>query len=140
MLFVCLFLFAFTILNANPITVGKKRAKEEEKEMVVYFFSKYCQYCIAMEKDVLGDREIRDILKREVIYVRVNVDRDLDVAKKHGVFGYPTTLIAESTGKTVAQIPGYIPKKEFKKILLFLKGKHYKTTSLRDFLKTTKSR
>jgi len=93
-----------------------------------------------MEKDVLGDREISDTLKREVIYVRVNVDKDSNIAREHGVFGYPTTLIAESSGKTVTQIPGYIPKKEFKKILLFLKGKYYKTTALRDFLKTTRSR
>ena len=30
-------LFVFTIVNANPVAAGKKKAKEEDKEMVVYF-------------------------------------------------------------------------------------------------------
>jgi thioredoxin-related protein len=134
-----LFLFGHTALNANPISEGKKEEKKEDKEMVVYFFSKYCEYCTKMDRDVLNDKEISGTLKREIIYLRIDVDKNTDIAKKYGVWGYPTTLLLESSGKTIAPIPGYIPKKEFKKILLYLKGKHYKTTNLSDFLKTEKT-
>ena len=132
-------LFGHAVLNANPISDGRKKQKKKTRQMVVYFFSKYCEYCTKMDQDVLNDKEISGTLKREVIYLRIDVDKNTEIAKKYGVWGYPTTLLVESSGKTIARIPGYISKKEFKKILLYLKGKHYKTTSLGDFLKTEKT-
>ena len=37
--------------------------------MVVCFFSKYCEYCKAIERDALNDKEISGTLKKEVIYL-----------------------------------------------------------------------
>ena len=91
-----------------------------------------------MDRDVLNDKEISGTLKREVIYLRIDVDKNTDIARKYDIRGYPTTLLMEGSGKTIALIPGYISKKEFKKILFYLKGKHYKTTNLGEFLRTTK--
>jgi thioredoxin-related protein len=138
-LLLCILFCGHTALNANPISDGKKKAKEEDKAMVVYFFSKYCQYCTAMDHDVLSDKEIIGSLKREFVYLRIDADKSSDLARKHGVRSYPTTLLMENAGKTIVQIPGYISKKEFKTVLLYLKGKHYKTTNLGDFLKAAKA-
>jgi thioredoxin 1 len=123
-------------LNVNSATRTRKGAKEENRDRVVYFFSKYCEYCNEMDHNVLSDKGIRDTLERDVVYLRIDVDKNPETAKKYGVWGYPTTLLAESTGKTIARIPGYISKKEFKKILQYLKEKRYKTTKLGAFLKT----
>jgi thioredoxin-related protein len=129
-------LLSTAALNADPPPDGRKKVKEENKAKVVYFFSKYCEYCNAMDRNVLSDKEIRGMLERDVVYLRVDADKNPETAKKHGVWGYPTTLLMESTGKTIARIPGYISKKEFKKIMQYLKGKRYKTTRLGDFLNT----
>ena len=116
------------------MTDGKKRAKNEDKPMVVYFFSKDCPYCKQMERDVLKDKEIANSLNKDVVYTTIDVDKRTDIANAYGVWGFPTTLLLESTGKRIAQIPGYIGKNDFKMILSYLKGKHYKTMGLGEFL------
>jgi thioredoxin-related protein len=126
--------------NANLPPDGTKKVKEENKAKVIYFFSKYCEYCNAMDHDVLSDRGIRGMLERDVVYLRIDADKNPETAKKHGIWGYPTTLLTESTGRTIARIPGYISKKEFKKIMQYLKEKRYKTTRLGDFLNTEKTK
>jgi thioredoxin-related protein len=137
--FLSVFLLCAAVLSASPATGIRKGAKEENRDRVVYFFSKYCEYCTKMDRDVLSDNEIRGMLERDVVYLRIDVDKNPETAKKHGVWGYPTTLLTESTGKTIARIPGYISKKEFKKILQYLKEKRYKTTRLGAFLKTERT-
>jgi thioredoxin-related protein len=88
-----------------------------------------------MDRDVLNDKEINPVLKKEIIYIRIDVDKTTELASLYAIRGYPTISLLEPSGKRIAQVPGYIPKKEFKKILSFLKGKHYKTMTLREFLK-----
>jgi len=60
--------------------------KEENKAMVVCFFSKYCEYWDMTDHDVLSDREIRGTLERDVVCFRADVDKNPDTAKK-GVSG-----------------------------------------------------
>lgn len=89
-----------------------------------------------MDRDVLNDKEINPVLKKDLVYVRIDVDKKRDIAALYNIRGYPTIALIESSGKRIAQVPGYIPKEDFKKILSFLKGKHYKTMTLREFLKS----
>jgi thioredoxin-related protein len=89
-----------------------------------------------MDRDVLNDKEINPVLKKEIVYIRIDVEKKTELASLYAIRGYPTISLLEPSGKRIAQVPGYIPKKEFKKILSFLKGKHYKTMTLREFLKS----
>jgi len=118
-----------TQLTADEYTEGLKRAKTEDKPVLLYFFSKYCGYCDKMDRDVLNDREINPTLKNDIVYIRIDVDKKNDIASLYAVRGYPTTAMLDPSGKRIAQIPGYIPKGEFKKMLSYLKGKHYKATT-----------
>jgi thioredoxin-related protein len=87
-----------------------------------------------MDHDVFGDKGIGDTLKKDVVYLRIDVDKSPGAARTCGVWAYPTTLLLESTGKRITQIPGYVSKSDFRKILSYLKGKRYKTMGLGDFL------
>ena len=111
-----------------------KRARAEDKPLIIYFYSKYCIYCDAMDRDVLLDKEIKSSLNRDVVYFRVDVDTKGDIVRKYNIRGYPTTWLLEPTGKRIVALPGYIQKNHFKKVLAFLKGKYYKSMSLWDFV------
>jgi thioredoxin-related protein len=93
----------------------EEKGKEENKTRLVYFFSTHCKYRGITYHDVLSDKGIRGMLERDVVDFRVDVDKNPETAKKQGVWRYPTTLLKESTGKTIARIPGHISKKESKK-------------------------
>jgi hypothetical protein len=65
-----------------------------------------------MDHDVFGDKGIGDTLKKDVVYLRIDVDKSPGAARTCGVWAYPTTLLLESTGKRITQIPGYVSKGE----------------------------
>lgn len=122
-------------LLAEDYASAMKRAKAEDKAIVLYFTSAYCPYCVAMERDVLADREIAKTMKQSLVFVRIDVEIRSDLARKYGVRGYPTTCLLEPSGKPLIKIPGYVEKKEFRVILDYARGKHYKTIGLREYMK-----
>ncbi len=134
-----IFLTLFTLLlfaqpaYADQVSEGLKRAKTQNKELVMYFYSQYCPYCDAMD-NMLGDADVSSALEKEFVYIRIDVDKMPGYGRKYQIRGYPTTVLAESNGKIIAKVPGYIPKKDFWKVLTYLKGKHYKTVGLGEFL------
>jgi len=129
-----LFFCAFPA-HADPVTDGLKRARAQEKAAVIYFYSQYCPYCDAMDSNVLNDNVISASLKKDFVYIRADIDKSPGLARKYQIRGYPTTVLTESSGRIIVKIPGYIPKKDFQRILSYLKGKHYKTMTLGDFLR-----
>jgi thioredoxin-related protein len=136
-----LMIFFILLLTAIPVIADEhsdviKRAKNENKPVVIYFYSKYCRFCDAMDRDVLFDKEIKNTLNNRTIYLRVDVDAARQTARLYNVRGYPTTWLLDPAGKRIASLPGYIPKNDFKRILEFLKEKHYKKMDLREFLES----
>ncbi|MDD5009453.1 MAG: thioredoxin fold domain-containing protein [Syntrophorhabdaceae bacterium] len=121
--------------HADPVSDGLKRARAQGRAVVMYFYSQYCPYCDAMDSNVLNDNVIGASLKKDFVYIRADIDHRPDLARKYQIRGYPTTILTESNGRIIVKIPGYIPKTDFRKILSYLKGKHYKTMSLGDYLK-----
>ncbi|MBP7527934.1 MAG: hypothetical protein KA801_08415 [Syntrophorhabdaceae bacterium] len=57
------------------------------------------------------------------------------IARENNLTGYPTTILLDEAGKKLIQIPGFIGKKDFKTVLAYLTGKHYKKMPLIDYLK-----
>lgn len=134
-LFLILLLGVSATLLADDLGAAMKKAKKEDKPLILYFFTNYCPYCLAMDQDVLADRDIRTFLKNKAVYLRINADKRNDLTKFYSVLGYPTTSFLEPSGHRIIQIPGYIEKQDFRKVLAYATGKHYKTIGLMDFLK-----
>jgi thioredoxin-related protein len=135
-LLICFTLFLFhTTTHADEWDLALKRAKKEDKPVLLYFFTPYCTYCQAMDKDVLAEKKIHELLKKNVVYQRIDVETREELARFYGVRGYPTTTFLESNGQRIIQVPGYIEKSDFIKLLAFVTGKHYKTTNLKEFLR-----
>lgn len=87
-----------------------------------------------MDKEVLAEKEITAVLKKSAVYLRIDVEKREDLARFYGIRGYPTTTFLEPNGQRIAQLPGYIDKNDFKKVLAFVRGKHYGTMNLKEFL------
>jgi thioredoxin-related protein len=124
-----------TALLADAYTDTLKRAKAEDKPMVLYFFSNYCGYCDLMDREVLADKEISSTIKKTLVFLRINVDKQSSLARKYNIRGYPTTWLLEPSGKRIVQIPGYVDKKDYKLVLAYVNGKHYKTMRFGEFVK-----
>jgi len=88
-----------------------------------------------MDSEVLAEKEISVALKKKIVYLRIDVEKREDLARFYGVRGYPTTTFLKPNGQPVIQIPGYIEKSDFKKLLTFVVEKHYKAMNLKEFLR-----
>jgi thioredoxin-related protein len=88
-----------------------------------------------MDRSVLSDKEVETILKKDFVYVRIDADKTSDIARLYGVRGYPSSWFLEPSGTRIGEIPGYIEKPLFKKLLQYIKGGHYRTTGVNDYLK-----
>jgi thioredoxin-related protein len=112
---------------------GMRRAFQEQKPVIVYFSSSSCPYCAEMEQEVLSDREVKRRLER-VIFVRVEAEKRPDLVRQYGVFGYPWTWLFEPSGKRIGNLPGYIPRKTFLRLIDYLETKAYRKVSLYEYL------
>lgn len=135
-LFVLIVLFvAGTGFCADDWDIAMKRARKEDKPVALYFYSAHCPYCIAMDRDVLADKKIDTVLKHDMVYFRIDVDRREDLAIFYTVRAYPTTVFLQPGGENIVKIPGYVPRKDFGKILSFVAGKYYRSMPFKEFLR-----
>jgi thioredoxin-related protein len=116
-------LLGHALAYGDDYTDGLKRAKTTNKAVVLYFYSQYCGYCAAMDRDVLADKEIAATLKNDFVFLRIDADKRTDIARHQNIRGYPTTVLLEPSGKAIMRVPGYLDKREFKLLLSYSKKK-----------------
>ena len=110
-------------------------AKKNNKPVLLYFYTTWCQYCRMMDKKTLSDKEIDAVLKKSFVYQRIDVEKSEDVARLYGINGYPVCWFLEPSGKRIMSAPGYIDQPTFKRVLEYIKDGHYKQTEINDYLK-----
>jgi len=88
-----------------------------------------------MDRSVLGDTEIETMLKKDFIYVRIDIDKTTDIATLYGVRGYPSSWFLEPSGARIVEVPGYVQKSLFKKVLQYVKGGYYRISDVNEYLK-----
>jgi len=97
-----------------------KRAKKEHKIIIIKATAPHCRYCHKMEKEVLIDKDILGLLKKEFIMVSVDLSKDelpLDLhVSMTPTFFFIFTEKGKNTVK-IKRIPGAWNKKDFLDIL-----------------------
>ena len=97
-----------------------QRAKKEKKIIIIKAIAPYCRYCKKMEENVLIDKKIVDLLKKEFIVVSVDVSKetlplDLSVSMTPSFFFVFTEQKNDKV--KIKRIPGAWNKEDFLNIL-----------------------
>jgi len=82
------------------------------RHVVIAFYSEGCPPCAAMDRTVLGTREVREALLG-YLPVRLDVNRHREPALRYQVFATPTFVVTDEAGRQLAQRQGYQSKEEF---------------------------
>jgi len=91
-----------------------KRARAEEKFILIDFYADWCVWCKKLDRTTLSDKAVSAYLGERVIPVRLNTDREgRKLARRFRVEGLPTLVILNSEGREVARIPGFLPPDAF---------------------------
>ena len=103
MLFSIVSLFAFEELNINNFD-----SKIKDKNAIIDFYAVWCPPCRILAKNL----EDFDITKPDEVEIyKVNIDEQMDLAKKYGVTRLPTLLYFKN-GKMVKEQVGVLSPEE----------------------------
>ena len=126
LLIVCVLAFYYVMTRPPPIPEGwgtdfdaaMAEAAATDKRLVVAFSMHGCAPCVAMDRSVLPDKRVREALEA-FIPVRVEIDSQMDVAARFGIFGAPTYAVIDAAGSVLAGCEGYQPVDQFIKFLAY---------------------
>lgn len=100
------------IKNAKNYVEALKLAKDNNRDVFIYFGATWCGNCTVMKK-TLDDKEVDQKLHKEYIVYYVDVDKDRETARKYNITGVPACFIVSSEGKMIEKIVGSRNKKDF---------------------------
>ena len=93
------------------------RAKAEHKYIVLDGAAEWCHWCHVMEATTYHDPEVRKILDKHFIAVKVDVDTRPDIEERYGDYGWPATVMFAPDATEIGKYRGYINPEKFKGIL-----------------------
>jgi len=108
-------------MEENLYHLNKENFEEiikNNEKVVVDFWASWCMPC-KMVAPIF--EKIAEKYKNEIIFAKLNVDENPDIASEFGIMSIPTFLVFKN-GKVVGKIVGAMPEKILEeKILEFLK-------------------
>ena len=85
---------------------GLKRAKVENKPLMVHFTADWCSWCKKLEAEAFKNNEVI-LLSKGFVPVRVDCDKEGEIAKKFQIRGLPTIFFISPEGNVIHQVIGY---------------------------------
>jgi thioredoxin-related protein len=100
----------------NDVQQASSVAKEANRPMVLDFWADWCAACRVMESDVYTSDEFIEATKR-LTPVRIDFDKQQELARKYNITGLPTILFTDSYGTELFRLTGYISAKSFNDVI-----------------------
>jgi len=117
---------------------GMKMIKDQNKKGFLHFYSDWCKYCKIMNNQTFADSKIIKYLNKNFISIRVNTEKQKNIARKYRVRGLPNTwFLAEDTSSLSSQ-PGFIPPERLLDMLKFLNTDSFKNMKFSAFIENQK--
>ncbi len=119
----------------EDVFLDNKSISPNNKYMLLVFGRNGCSYCERFKKDLKNVKELRDYIKEHfsAYYVNISYSKEHDfkvgdkdkndekeikmsteeLAQIYAVQSTPTIVLSDKTGKTIYELPGYMPLRNF---------------------------
>ena len=88
------------------------QARRERKPVVLDFFADWCAPCMRMEKNTFRDDRVKALLGR-CVFVRVDTDKQPDIARRMAVEGLPDIRFVLPDGKVIRRLRNFQDAESF---------------------------
>ena len=113
--FVCAVSTKTTVAESWHHSLEQARADAERlnRPILCHFYADWCLPCQKMEHSVLNQPAVRRLLQESVVGLKINIDRNPELARRFAVNQFPTDLLIEPTGQQLLKSTGYRPMSEY---------------------------
>ena len=114
----------------NSIAAAKEAASQKNQPMIVEFYTQNCPWSKMLDDSTYVNKIVIE-MSLDMVFAKINVDKDSLLSKNFGVSFFPTIIIFQSNGTEVDRLVGYYPPADFfNEIQLYLQG----CETLEDYL------
>jgi uncharacterized protein YyaL (SSP411 family) len=85
------------------------QAKREHRLVILDLEAVWCHWCHVMDTTTYADPAVERLLNEHYVAVRVDQDSRPDISDRYEDYGWPATVIFDSSGRELAKRRGYIP-------------------------------
>ncbi len=86
-----------------------EKAQAANKFVILDLEAVWCHWCHVMEEKTYANPEVKALLARKYLTVRVDQDANPDLSNRYGDWGWPATIIFAPDGSEIVKLRGYIP-------------------------------
>jgi thioredoxin-related protein len=116
---------------------GVALGKDQNKKVFVNFFADWCTYCKQMDNETFNDSAVGAYLNKNFIAVKVDADRETQLASEYHVQGLPASTFIAEDGALIGSQPGFIAPDQMMPLLHYIHSDSYKTMSFEKFLEAS---
>jgi protein disulfide-isomerase len=96
----------------SDLFAAQSEARQADKPILLYFTAEWCEPCQVMRRNVWTDPRVADALKG-FVPVRLDVDRQAELARQYNVQVLPNFLILDPRGQITRTSEGAKEAQEF---------------------------
>ena len=122
-------------IDWNDYTPGMAQAKNQGKNVFLYFYAQWCTYCTKLKQTTFLDKKVQAYLDENFISISVNTDQNQALSQTWQVTGLPTMWFLTPEGDRISSLPGYVDGPQLLKILKYIRTESYDSMSFQDFVK-----
>ena len=104
------------VVWAGSFQTGMEQARRSGRALLLSFRAPNCAWCRKLDVETFPDPQVLAQTQR-CVCVRLDSEIDAVLAARYRVNAYPTTLLVDAQGKSLARIPGYLPPERFAPLL-----------------------
>jgi len=101
---------AYAISWVYKYDAALKKAKEENKIIMVDFYTNWCGWCKKLDKSTYKNKKILT-LSKNFVCLKLDGSKNKNLVKKYKVKGYPSIYFIDPNEKIIKHISGYVPAK-----------------------------
>ncbi|MFO7997365.1 MAG: thioredoxin family protein [Bacteroidales bacterium] len=143
-LFIVAVCFAITPVNSlhaeikwNSYETGMNKISEENLKGFLHFYTDWCTYCKKMNQETFSDDSVADYLNQNFVPIRINAEKQREVAKKYGVSRFPNNWFISEDSSDIGSQPGFIPPDALLKMLQYINTDSFEDMSFQEFMETS---
>jgi len=106
------FLACFSFIYANDLDTALKQADLENKLVLVEITRDFCPYCERMEKSVLNKADVKVLIKKKYVFLKLNLSHD-EIPYIFSSKLTPTFYFLNEKGEILEELMGLMKKSDF---------------------------